>query len=196
MRWSLIRLPSRTNCFPRGAFVTHAQAYSISLSGTLEGTGTRWRATYRWQPEATVDRRAPFAENTPQPYLNLQFRQPIHLRRDGTGGFEALLDLRNLLAQGYRPYLLNDGSLLVFAQDQRGGQRRSRFQFLAPLPAFIFDPLREFEILRAVMRLDGASHPLESAPAVLYFSSGSRNFLLLRPCAMTPAARLFRLLDA
>jgi hypothetical protein len=32
----------------------------------------------------------------------------------------ALLDLRNLLAQGYRPYLLSDGSLLFFAQDQRG----------------------------------------------------------------------------
>jgi hypothetical protein len=32
---------------------------------------------------------------------------------------EALLDVRNLLAQGYRPYLLNDGSMLVFAQDQR-----------------------------------------------------------------------------
>jgi hypothetical protein len=35
------------------------------------------------------------------------------------GGFEALLDVRNLLAEGYRPILLSDGSLLVFAQDQR-----------------------------------------------------------------------------
>jgi hypothetical protein len=41
------------------------------------------------------------------------------MRRDGTGGIEAVLDLRNLLAQGYRPYVLSDGSLLIFAQQQR-----------------------------------------------------------------------------
>ena len=98
----------------------HAQTYSISLSGTLDGTGTRWRASYRWQPEATVTPVAPFAVEGAGPYLNVHLRQPIHVRRDGTGGFEALLDVRNLLAQGYRPYLLSDGSLLVFAQDQRG----------------------------------------------------------------------------
>jgi hypothetical protein len=97
-----------------------AQSYSISLSGTLDGTGTHWRASYRWQPEDTVTGVAPFAADAAQPYLNLHLRQAIHLRRDGTGGIEALLDLRNLLAQGYRPYLLSDGSLLIFAQEQRG----------------------------------------------------------------------------
>ncbi|MGO9336332.1 MAG: carboxypeptidase-like regulatory domain-containing protein [Terracidiphilus sp.] len=97
----------------------HTQTYSISLSGTLDGSGTRWRATYRWQPEATVTPVAAFAQDAADPYLNLQFRQPIHIRRDGTGGFEALVNLRNLLAQGYRPYLLSDGSLLVFAAHQR-----------------------------------------------------------------------------
>jgi hypothetical protein len=96
-----------------------AQTYSISLSGTLDGTGTRWRASYRWQPEDTVTRIAPFAVDAAEPYLNLHLRQAIHLRHDGTGGIEALLDLRNLLAEGYRPYLLSDGSLLIFAQDQR-----------------------------------------------------------------------------
>jgi hypothetical protein len=96
-----------------------AQTYSISLSGTLEGTGTRWRASYSWQPEDTVTRVAAYAENAAEPYLNLHLRQPIHLRHDGTSGFEALLDLHNLLAEGYQPYLLSDGSILVFAQDQR-----------------------------------------------------------------------------
>jgi hypothetical protein len=101
------------------AHAHRAQAYSISLSGTLDGTGTHWRASYRWQPEDTVTGVAPYAIDADEPYLNLHFSQPIHLRRDGTGGFEALLDLRNLLAQGYQPYILSDGSLLVFAQDQR-----------------------------------------------------------------------------
>ena len=96
-----------------------AQVYSLSLSGTLDGTGTRWRASYSWQPEDTATRVAPYAENAAEPYLNLHLRQPIRLRRDGTGGFEALLDLRNLLAEGYQPYLLSDGSIVVIAQDQR-----------------------------------------------------------------------------
>lgn len=97
-----------------------AQAYSISLSGTLEGTGTRWRASYRWQPDDTVTAVAPFTENAAAPFLNVHLRQPIHLSRDGSGGLEALLEVRNLLAQGYRPYVLSDGSVLIFAQDQRG----------------------------------------------------------------------------
>jgi hypothetical protein len=97
-----------------------AQTYSISLAGTLDGTGTRWRASYTWEPEDTVTRVAPYAEGAAEPYLNLHLRQPIRLHREGTGGFEALLDLRNLLAQGYQPYLLSDGSILVFAEDQRG----------------------------------------------------------------------------
>ena len=98
-----------------------AQMYSLSLSGTLAGTGTRWRASYRWQPEDTMTRVDQFAENAAAPYVNLRLCQPIHLRRAeaGNGGFEAILDVRNLLAQGYLPYLMNDGSLLVFAQDQR-----------------------------------------------------------------------------
>jgi hypothetical protein len=102
------------------AHARRAQTYSISLSGTLEGTGTHWRASYRWQPEDTVTRVATYAADAAEPYLNLHLRQAIHLRRDGTCGIEALLDLRNLLAEGYRPYLLSDGSLVVFAQDQRG----------------------------------------------------------------------------
>ncbi len=107
----------------------HAQMYALALSGTLDGTGTRWRASYRWQPEDTVTPVAAFAKDATEPYLNFHFRQPIHLRKDGVGGFEALLDLRNLLAQGYRPYLLSDGSLLVFAQDQRSFRAGLAFTF-------------------------------------------------------------------
>ena len=106
-----------------------AQTYSISLSGTLEGTGTRWRASYSWQPEETVTAVAPYAENAAEPYFNLHLRQPIRFRGEGTSGFEALLDLRNLLAQGYQPYLLSDGSILVFAEEQRGVSGGLAFTF-------------------------------------------------------------------
>jgi hypothetical protein len=101
----------------------HAQMYAISLSGTLDGSGTRWRASYRWQPSETVTQVASYAVGGAEPFFNLHFRQPIcagheGARRNGIS-VEALLDVKNLLAQGYRPYMLNDGSLLLFAQDQR-----------------------------------------------------------------------------
>jgi hypothetical protein len=105
------------------------QSYSLSLSGTLEGTGTHWRASYRWQPEETVTQVAPSAQDAAGPYLNLRLRQSIHPGRNGTGGFEAVLDLRNLLAQGYRPYLLSDGSLLIFAQQERSLSAGLAFSF-------------------------------------------------------------------
>ena len=96
----------------------HAQMYAISLSGTLEGTGTRWRASYRWQPSDTVTSVAPYSVNAIEPYLNLHIRQPICVRHEGGVNVEALINLNNLLAEGYRPYLLN-GGVIVFAQDQR-----------------------------------------------------------------------------
>jgi hypothetical protein len=107
----------------------HAQMYALALSGTLDGSGTRWRASYRWQPDATVSRVAPFAGDAIEPYLNIHVRQPIRLHRDGTGGFEALLSVRNLLAEGYRPFLSSDGSVLVFAQDQRAFRAGVAFTF-------------------------------------------------------------------
>jgi hypothetical protein len=112
-----------------GLHPRRAQSYTLSLSGTLEGTGTRWRASYRWQPEETVTQVAPCAQNAAEPYLNLHLRQPIHLRGDGSSAFEAVLDVRNLLAQGYRPYLFSDGSLLIFAQDQRSIHAGLAFSF-------------------------------------------------------------------
>ncbi len=95
----------------------HAQMYAISLSGTLDGTGTRWHASYRWQPADTVTPIAPFSVGAIKPYLNLHLGQPIATHHDRLN-IEALLDVNNLLAEGYRPYLLN-GGVVVFAQDQR-----------------------------------------------------------------------------
>ena len=106
-----------------------AQTFAISLSGTLDGTGTQWRASYTWQPDDAMTAVAPFAQEMAEPFLNLHFRQPIRIARDGSTGLEALLDMRNLLAEGYQPYILSDGSLLFFAQEQRGGSAGLAFTF-------------------------------------------------------------------
>ena len=107
----------------------HAQSYTISLSGTLDGTRTRWRASYRWQADDTATEVAPYQLDAAEPYLSFHLRQAIHLTRDGAGGVEALLDVRNLLAEGYRPYFLGDGSLLIFAQSQRALRGGLAFTF-------------------------------------------------------------------
>jgi hypothetical protein len=106
------------------------QMYSLSLSGTIEGTGTRWRASYRWQPEETLTRVAPFALDAAEPFLNLHVRQPMcRTHGEHTRSIDALMDVRNLLAQGYRPFVLPDGSVLVFAQDQRSLSAGLAFTF-------------------------------------------------------------------
>ncbi len=121
--------PAGLNQILAAARPRRTQAYSISLSGTLDGTGTHWRASYRWQPDDTVTAIAPYALDAAEPYLSIHLRQPIHLTRDGSGGVEALLDVRNLLAEGYRPYILSDGSLLIFAQSQRALRGGLAFTF-------------------------------------------------------------------
>lgn len=107
------------------------QSYTLSLSGTIEGTGTRWRASYRWQPEDTVTQVASFSPTAIEPYLNLHLRQSLsmHHHEGGANGVEALIDVRNMLAQGYRPYVLSDGSVLIFAQDQRSIRAGLAFTF-------------------------------------------------------------------
>jgi hypothetical protein len=106
-----------------------AEAYSISLSGTLDGTGTKWRASYRWQPEDTATEVAPYAMDAISPYLNLGIRQTLRTNHEGSSGIEAMLDVQNLLAQGYCPYLMKDGSMLVFAEQQRGIRGGLAFTF-------------------------------------------------------------------
>lgn len=111
------------------ASARHAQTYSIAFSGTLEGTRTQWCASYSWQPDDTVNAVEPFAQSMLEPYLSLRMRQPIYIARDGSEGLDALFDLSNLLAEGYRPYLLSDGTLLLFAQAPRGFRAGLAFTF-------------------------------------------------------------------
>jgi hypothetical protein len=129
-------LPSTRRTLPLNQIVAAARPrraamYSISLSGTLDGTGTRWHASYRWQPEDSVNQVAPFTANAAEPFLNLHLRQPVCNRSESgrRNKVDVVVDVRNLLAQGYRPYLLGDGSVLMFAQDQRGVSGGFAFTF-------------------------------------------------------------------
>lgn len=109
--------PATLNQLFSAARPRHAQMYAISLSGKLEGTGTRWHASYRWQPADTVTSVASYSVGAIEPYLNLHIRQPINVHKNGVN-VEALLSVNNLLAEGYRSYVVN-GGMVVFAEDQR-----------------------------------------------------------------------------
>ena len=72
---------------------------------------------------------ASFAVNAAEPFFNLHLRQPVGVHREGLRGMDAVVDMHNLLAQGFRPYVLSDGSVLMFAQDQRGVSGGLAFTF-------------------------------------------------------------------
>jgi hypothetical protein len=98
---------------------TAAEAATFALRGSLIRSGTQLRAAYRWQPTGlvtAVDAYRPFSD---QAYLSVSAWQPIHLGRLLPPGLKARVDITNLLAQGYRPFLSADGRTLYLAQAPR-----------------------------------------------------------------------------
>ncbi len=109
-----------------------AQMIAAALGGQLggrPGEQTQWRASYRWQTPSTLTQVAPFSGDVPDAFLSFYLRQPIHLRRGTPGRMQAIVDVRNLLAQGYRPFLSQDGSTLYFAQAERCVEGGFSFSF-------------------------------------------------------------------
>jgi hypothetical protein len=113
----------------QGLSERRTEAVTASLEGKVQRTGTGWRASYRWQPVNTVTPVAVYDTFGQGAYLNILIRQPIHCGRLLPNGTEALVDVRNLLAEGYRPFLTGDGSTLYFAQDERSIQGGLSFSF-------------------------------------------------------------------
>ena len=116
----------------RGSFRTvKAHAISGRLSGTVPRLKTRWITTYKW---ASADSLTPvdlFNESPGQadPYLSIFLRQPIPMAGIGNGKLEAIVDLRNLLAQGYLPVVAEDGSKMYLVQAARSVRGGVAFNF-------------------------------------------------------------------
>ncbi len=105
-----------------------AGSYSASFGGKLEH-GTQWQASYRWQQPDTLTPVNPFNTYQRDPYLSFYLRQPIHYKGVLPNGIDALIDVRNLLAQGYLPFVTSDGSVLYFAQAPRAIEGGISFSF-------------------------------------------------------------------
>jgi hypothetical protein len=101
---------------------------SAAFGGKLQRAGTQWKASYRWQQAQSVTAVDPFNKCPADPYLSVLLRQPVRLRYL-PNGMEALVDVRNLLAEGYRPFVSSDGSVLYFAQASRAVEGGLSFTF-------------------------------------------------------------------
>jgi hypothetical protein len=102
---------------------------AVTIGSTSHRASTEWRASYRWQPPSTLTQVDPYDSSSPEAYLSLHFRQPIHGRYMGSHDLQAIVDVQNLLAQGYRPFLSKDGSMLYFAQAERCVEGGLSFSF-------------------------------------------------------------------
>jgi len=106
------------------------QAVAAKFSGTLPKAKTRWIASYRYTGGRTLTPVDLFNTSAGQsdPYLNLFIRQPIPASFLA-GHMEVLMDLRNLLAQGYVPVMGRDGRTLYLVQSARSVRGGVAFSF-------------------------------------------------------------------
>lgn len=106
------------------------QAVAAKFSGTLPRAKTRWIASYRYTGGPTLTPVDMFNSSAGQsdPYLNLFLRQPIPASFLA-GHMEILMDLRNLLAQGYVPVMGRDGRTLYLVQSARSVRGGVAFSF-------------------------------------------------------------------
>jgi hypothetical protein len=101
------------------------------ISGVMPKTKTRWIASYRWIDQQALTPVDMFntSAGRADPYLNLFFRQPIPGTGSLPGHFEAVIDLRNLLAEGYVPVIGPDGHTVYLVQSARAVRGGLNFTF-------------------------------------------------------------------
>lgn len=103
--------------------LTAARRHAVSgkISGHIPGCKTHWTTSYGWMSGRGLTPVDMFNASPGQsdPYLNVFVRQPL----PGLGflpvHMEAMLDLRNLLAQGYVPVMGQDGRTVYLVQSAR-----------------------------------------------------------------------------
>jgi hypothetical protein len=141
MMWLAVEYATGTALAPKdGALLTlptistslapqEAQTATIALRGRVVRSGTRVRASYRWQPARLVTAVDPYASFGDQAYFSCHLRQALRLGSLLPAGLDATVDVTNLMAQGYRPFLSADGQTLFLAQSPRTVQAGLAFTF-------------------------------------------------------------------
>ncbi len=106
------------------------QAVAAKFRGTVPKTRTHLVASYRYTAGRTLTPVDLFNTSAGQadPYLNLCIRQPIP-SSFLAGHLELLVDLRNLLAEGYVPVMGSDGHTVYLVQSARSVRGGLAFNF-------------------------------------------------------------------
>jgi hypothetical protein len=116
-----------------GSNLEHGWRHSaaLKLNGVVPRSKTRWIASYRWTSGQTLIPVDLFNASAGQadPFFNLFVRQPLPHFHGMPGNMEALIDLRNLLAQGYVPVIGPDGTTVYLVQSSRSVRGGVAFTF-------------------------------------------------------------------
>jgi len=112
----------------------HAWRHSaaLKLNGGIPHCKTRWIASYRWTSgDNTLTPVDLFNASAGQadPYFNIFVRQPLPHLHGMPINMEAIIDLRNLLAQGYVPVMGPDGKTVYLMQSARSVRGGLAFTF-------------------------------------------------------------------
>jgi len=102
---------------------------SLTLRGRIQSTATALSAGYRWQPEGSITSVAAFDHPDADAYLSFTLRQPLGNWSPVAAHVEMLVDVQNLLAEGYLPFVTSDGRTIYFAQAQRSVRAGLAFTF-------------------------------------------------------------------
>ncbi|HET9743311.1 MAG TPA: TonB-dependent receptor [Terriglobales bacterium] len=111
--------------------VEDAHSVTGKLTGVIPESGTKWTASYKWISSNAVTPVDMFNASAGEadPYFSIIIRQRIPGGQFFPGHIEALVDVRNLLAQGYRPFLSPDGRTLYLVQSARAVRGGLAFTF-------------------------------------------------------------------
>jgi hypothetical protein len=116
-----------------GNYMRTVDRHSLSykMSGTVPHWKTRWLASYKWMSGPSLTPLDLFNSGPGQadPFLNVFLRQPIPTMGFLPGHMEALVDVRNLLAQGYIPVVGQDGHTVYLVQSARSVRGGVSFSF-------------------------------------------------------------------
>jgi hypothetical protein len=106
-------------------------AVALKLGGQVARTKTRWLASYRWTNGHALTPVDWFDASPGQadPYFSVFVRQPIPAVGFLPEHMEVLVDIRNLLAQGYVPVIGRDGQTLYLVQAARSVRGGVAFNF-------------------------------------------------------------------
>ncbi len=104
---------------------------ALKLNGMVPRSHTKWIASYRWTSGQTLVPVDLFNASAGQadPYFNLFVRQPLPHFHGMPGNMEAIIDVRNLLAQGYVPVMGPDGQTVYLVQSARSVRGGLAFTF-------------------------------------------------------------------